>query len=70
MWEVMEQFNDVLRAIAKEEDLILVDLARTLPKIPEFFFDDDHYTIKGSQRVADIIASELERQEWENRLGE
>jgi lysophospholipase L1-like esterase len=62
LWEMLESFNDVTRTVAAEEQVLVIDLARLLPKSTEFFYDDDHFTVAGSQQVADIIAEALQRE--------
>ena len=64
----MERFNDVVRRVGAEQDALVVDLARLLPKSTEIFYDDDHYTVVGSRRVAEIVGGELARLRWTERL--
>ena len=59
LWEVMERFNDVTRRVAAELDVPLIDLARTLPKSTEVFYDDDHYTVAGARQVGKLVAAGL-----------
>lgn len=56
LWEMLERFNDVMRRLSAELGVPLVDLARRLPKTAEVFYDDDHFTVKGAEIVADEIA--------------
>ncbi len=56
LWEMLEKFNDVTRRVAADLDVPLADLARTLPKTMEVFYDDDHYTVAGAKQVAEQIA--------------
>ncbi len=44
--------NDTVRRIAKEQDLILVDNDRLIPKTLEYFVDSFHYTDKGAEFIA------------------
>ena len=53
------KYNDVLRSLAAELHVPLIDLAKTLPKTTEFFYDDDHYTVQGAQEVAQQIAHSI-----------
>ena len=69
-WEILERFNDVTRRLSREIDATLVDLARLLPKAPELFYDDDHFTVLGAQRLAGILAAELRRSAWFACLGD
>jgi len=58
-WQVLEIYNDVVRTVAVEQDVLLIDLARKLPKDRHLFYDSVHFNIPGSDRVAKIIAAEL-----------
>ena len=61
LWAMLEKFNEVTRRVAAELDVPLVDLARTLPKTTEVFYDDDHYTVAGAERVAEQVARAFEK---------
>lgn len=58
---MVEIYNDLLRNIAKSENVPLVDLALTLNGKTENFIDFVHFNEKGHQAVADYIASEMTR---------
>lgn len=58
-WEALELYNDVTRAVARERDLLLVDLAHRLPKSSRLFYDHHHFTNDGAEAAATILASEL-----------
>lgn len=64
LWRLMEHYNDVVRAVAAETGATLVDLARLLPKDPDYFYDDDHFTIAGARAVADIVRDALLEAGW------
>jgi len=53
------EFNDELRRIAKERDLVCIDLAAELAGHPELFRDLWHFTPKGHTRVAELLSSSL-----------
>lgn len=55
-WTMLEKFNDVTRRVAAELNVPLEDLARTLPKTTEIFYDDDHFTVAGAKSVANQVA--------------
>ena len=57
-------YNDVVRAVAAETGATLVDLARQLPKDPDYFYDDDHFTIAGARAVADVVREALLEAGW------
>ncbi len=57
--EILDRFNDVTRAVAAELNVPLVDLAREISRSPDFYYDDEHFTIRGAQAVADAVARSL-----------
>jgi lysophospholipase L1-like esterase len=58
-WLLLEKYNDVTRQVAKKEKVILIDLARKLPKSSAYFYDGIHFTNQGSSEVSQIIYSEI-----------
>ncbi len=58
-WKTEEIFNDVTRKVAADENLLLIELARKLPKSSRYFIDEIHYSNKGSEAVAEIIYDAL-----------
>jgi len=58
-WEILELYNDVVRTIGQEEDVLVIDAARRLPKSSRFFYDFLHFTNDGAREVARIVAGEL-----------
>jgi lysophospholipase L1-like esterase len=55
----MKAFNDVLLDVCEERSLDCVDLAAAVPKTPEAFYDDVHFTEAGARIVADVLARHL-----------
>lgn len=51
-WSILEMYNDVLRTVAKRDDLLLIDLAGTMEKSSALFYDYVHYTNLGAEHVA------------------
>jgi lysophospholipase L1-like esterase len=51
----MERFNDALRAVAAEEGVPMIELARQMPHDTRLFFDTVHYTSRGEEMVAEIV---------------
>ncbi len=47
--------NNVIRSIAKENDILLIDLEREIPLDERYIYDLVHYTEEGSRLVANII---------------
>lgn len=58
-WRLLEMNNDVLRRVARERGVPLIDLARELPKDSRYFYDFLHFTNEGSEQVGEIVAREL-----------
>ena len=58
-WQVLELYNGVTREVGRERGVLVIDLAREMPKNSTYFFDLMHYTNVGAARMADIIASHL-----------
>jgi lysophospholipase L1-like esterase len=55
-----DHFNAILRAVAKTEGALLIDLAATHAWAFGDVYDAIHFTDRGSQRVADIVAAALQ----------
>jgi hypothetical protein len=58
-WLLLEAVNDVMRQVAMERGVFLVDLARELPKDSRYFYDFLHFTNEGSAQVGAIVAAHL-----------
>jgi len=57
----MEQYNEALRRVCREQSADCIDLAAALPKDTTVFYDDVHFNERGAQRVAEVIADYLAR---------
>lgn len=58
-WEILESYNNTTRKVALENGLLLVDLAKEMPKSSHYFYDTIHFTDAGAAVVAEIVAKEL-----------
>lgn len=58
-WQVLQLYNNVLRDIADKHNLLLIDLAATLPKSSALYYDTIHYTNKGAEHVARDVFKDL-----------
>ena len=58
-WEILELYNDVVRQVGQDHQVLVIDLARELPKSSRIFYDFFHYTNEGSAEIADIIYQHL-----------
>lgn len=54
-----EKMNDVVRAVAKLENVFLIDLDAEVPPTREYLYDSVHLTTQGSDLVAEKIAIAL-----------
>ncbi len=58
-WDLLEVYNDVTRRVGRESGILVVDLAREMPKTSRYYYDFIHYTPEGAQAIADIIYKSL-----------
>ena len=58
-WEILELYNDVVRQVGQDHKVLVIDLARELPKSSRIFYDFFHYTNEGSAEIANIIYQHL-----------
>ena len=58
-WQVLELYNDVLRKISGKNKVLVIDLARELPKDTLYIYDRCHYTNLGAEKVAALIEKHL-----------
>jgi lysophospholipase L1-like esterase len=59
MFGLIELYNGVTRLVAQENGLLLIDLARDLPRNSDYYYDYLHYTESGAAAVAAIIGRQL-----------
>jgi lysophospholipase L1-like esterase len=58
-WELLELYNDSTRHVGREKGILVIDLARQLPKTSRYFYDFIHYTPQGAEAIADILYQSL-----------
>jgi lysophospholipase L1-like esterase len=58
-WELLEVYNDSTRHVGREKGILVIDLARELPKTSRYFYDFIHYTPQGARAVAGILYQSL-----------
>ncbi len=56
---IVKRENDVMRGLAKKNDLPLIDNAKLIPSNQEYFVDSVHLTPKGMNKLASNISSVL-----------
>ncbi len=54
------KFNQAIRQVAKNENVLLIDLAKKIPSDKKYIFDVVHFNNAGSVLVADEVAKNLE----------
>lgn len=59
MHAVMEMYNDTLRQVGAENGVLVIDLAREMPRNSAYYYDYLHYTEAGAAEVAQIIYRDL-----------
>ncbi|MEX2216385.1 MAG: SGNH/GDSL hydrolase family protein [Phycisphaeraceae bacterium] len=57
---LMQAYNDQLLAFCRREGVPCIDLAAMVPKTIENFYDDCHYTEKGAEVVAEVVANAMQ----------
>jgi lysophospholipase L1-like esterase len=57
MDQALETLNDQMRRIATEDSIPIYDLAKSMPKSLEFFYDDVHFNENGARRAATELAT-------------
>ncbi len=54
------RFNEVIREVAKQEEVLMIDLAQAIPKDSAYLYDSYHYTAKGAALAASTISQQLQ----------
>ena len=62
MDEALESLNDQMRRLAAEDSIPLYDLAKSMPKSLEFFYDDVHFNERGAAAAGAELASLILKQ--------
>jgi lysophospholipase L1-like esterase len=55
----MARYNEVLLRVCRTRGVECIDVAGQLPREGAYYWDDAHYTVAGSQRVAQIVSEYL-----------
>lgn len=58
-WAILELYNGTTRNTAKAKNVLLIDLAREMPKSSRYYYDYHHYTKEGAKMAASIIYGHL-----------
>ena len=57
--ELYKIFNNIIRKIAQEKEIVLIDLDLLIPKTNEFIYDTVHLNNAGSILAAESISAAL-----------
>jgi lysophospholipase L1-like esterase len=57
---LFDLFNASIRKIARENNILLIDLAAAIPPEKEYIYDSIHYNDRGAIRVAEVIKDHME----------
>lgn len=57
--DLYHEFNNLIRQVAHEEDITLIDLAKEIPSSTQLIYDSYHLTNQGSIQAAKVIAEHL-----------
>jgi lysophospholipase L1-like esterase len=57
--EIYDAFNDTIREVGRQNQVIVIDLAREVPADKKYLYDLVHFNDAGSQLAAQIIAAQL-----------
>jgi lysophospholipase L1-like esterase len=58
-WKLLEAINDITRKVGQQEGVLVIDLARKMPKDSRYYYDLLHFTNEGAEKVAEIIYNDL-----------
>jgi len=58
-WQSLELYNNITRQVGIENGILVVDLAKEMPKNTKYYYDYYHFVNEGSEKVADIIYNNL-----------
>ena len=65
-WLTLEAYNDVTRAVGRDRGVLVVDLAKRVPKSTCLFYDSGRFTAAGAERVGAVVAEALAPRLQEN----
>jgi len=55
----LDRFNEIIRRVARENDVLLIDLEAQVPKSGAYMYDIVHLNTEGSKLAAQIIADKM-----------
>lgn len=61
LWEMLEQYNDIVRKLGVDRGVPVIDLARLMPKNSLYYYDMSHFTNAGAAEVAGLLTPPMVR---------
>lgn len=58
-WYLLDKYNDVTRQVGRDRNVLVIDLARKMPKDSLYYYDFIHFSNQGSEKVAEIVFEDL-----------
>lgn len=58
-WQVMQKYNTALMQYCSSNSITVINLADSLPKKVEYYYDQVHYTNAGAQKIADLLYPDI-----------
>lgn len=58
-WKLLEEYNEVVREVGRQSDILVVDLAARLPKNSRYYYDLLHFSNAGAAVVSRIVYADL-----------
>jgi lysophospholipase L1-like esterase len=59
-WKIFEFYNDITREVGRAQKVLVIDLAKEMPKSTRYYYDYYHFTNAGTEKVAEIIHNKLQ----------
>jgi hypothetical protein len=66
----MQAYNDTLLQVCRVRSVECIDLAKMLPKNKTIFYDDVHFTDRGSLMTANVICNYFRKHPLRNEIRE
>lgn len=59
LWESLELYNSITREAGIENSILVIDLAKEMPRDTKYYYDFYHFTNEGAEKIAEIIYNKL-----------
>jgi lysophospholipase L1-like esterase len=58
-WDALQIYNEATKQIGRNENILVIDLAKELSKNSRYFYDFFHFTNEGAEKVGNIVYKHL-----------